>query len=222
MFSQVKYAALSLAVLAAMAQPASAATIIDFNSVASGATANSAAPAGISFVEAEYVTSTDSNGDEILGSEHWQAAVGGSPVLVRDPNTFDGGFYDYYDYGSPSAPRAMDARFAPVMLQISGGIDLTGFSFSPDNSSFGNLPPSSILLLDAAGLTLASFDYDQTATSTVGIGFSFSPIHVSSILLSSGGYYDNIELTAVPLPAAFPLLVSALSAFGFVARRKRS
>lgn len=216
MFSQLKIAALCLGLVAAMVQPVSAATTIDFDSVAAGSTANSAAPAGISFVEAEFSTETDEFGDEIPGSEKWRVAADGTDVLARNPDTFDGGFYG----PAPSGPNALDARWAPVLVQFADGIDLAGFSVTLDNSGFGNLVPADLLFLDATGLILATLVADQTVPGYVA-SWSGALYGVSGILLPSGAYYDNISYSAVPIPPAAVLMFSALSALGFSARRKR-
>lgn len=213
----IKTVAVAALLSTAPVAPALAFTI-DFDGVASGATANSAAPAGVSFVEAELVTQTDEFGDEIPGSERWQpASFGAADVLVQNPDTFAGGFYG----PAPSGTNALDARSAPVLMQFAGGIDLAGFSVTLDNSSFGNLTPSVFLFLDAAGSILATLDSDQTVPGFIA-SLNTPLSDVSSILLPSGALYDNLNVSAVPVPPSFSLLFSAVGALGFFARRKRS
>lgn len=212
--SILKSTLLGAALAVASAASVQAATVIDFDGVSSGSTANSAAPAGFGFAEAEYVTATDEFGDEIPGSEHWQAVAGASDVLVNNPIGF--GFP-----AAPSAPNALDAVSAPVLLQVSGGIDLGGFSLTAttfDGATFGGAPSASILFLDAAGLALGQLDSQNIPGFFPSLG---SPINgVSSILLPSGAFYDNIHVAAVPLPAAVWLFGGALA--GLLGFRRRS
>ena len=88
----------------------------------------------------------------------------------------------------------------------------------PDSTS-GNAGQNDVLFLDANGQTLYDLVYNQgqpLATIALPVGV----FGVKDIVLPSGTFYDNINVTTVPVPSAFLLFGSALA--GFVGLRRRN
>jgi hypothetical protein len=208
--------------LAAFASLPTSASIVDihFDNVATGSTATSAAPSGIEFFQAHYVNDLDTFGDEIANTEKWQIDTDNNnlfPVSVENP-LLNG-------YGAaPSGSNALDARWQPVLMHFSSTQNLNSFSVTLDNSSFGDLSQSMLYFLDSSKTIIGQLSFDQTVLGLI-VNLS-SPLNgVQEILLSSGAFYDNIRfentVTAVPLPATFPLLLSALGTLGFIRRYRR-
>lgn len=206
--------AVVLAIGAVLAQPAVAVTL-DFDGIAAGADANSdpvALAAGISFHNAVWLPDLGGDGIEIPGSEHWQVDSAGGPARVE--NTLLSGWGT-----APSGPNALDARWSPVLLHLSGVRDIAGFSFTLPDSFYGNLFASDILFLDAAGNTLYDLAYFQgQALATISLSTQLPG--VQAILLASGTFYDNISVTAVPVPGAAWLFGSSLAGIAGLRRRK--
>ncbi len=216
----LKASAITLALLAAL--PASASVVnINFDNVATGATATSAAPSGIAFYQAHYANDLDADGIEILNTEKYRIDVENNaltPVTVENPTL--------YGYGAaPSGNNALDAREQPVLMHFDTAQNLDTFSVTLDNSSFGNLSQSALYFLDASKAIISQISFDQTILGLI-VNLSTPLTGVQEILLSSGAFYDNISFSnnsvaPVPLPAAFPLLISALSMLGVFGRRRK-
>jgi len=196
-----------------------AGSIFNFDTVTSGTQANLAigsAAGMVSFVNAVYAPLLDGFGDPIPGSERWMPdpAPATPAVVVEDPST--------YAYGpAPSVANALNALWQPVLMQFANPVRLDAFSVTLDNSTYGNLSLVSLLFLDAAGTVLKSMDIDQTIP---GLTVAEGPVSgaVSSVLLPSGAFYDDIGFTAVPEPATWTLLAGGLLLLSCAVRRRFS
>jgi len=193
-----------------------AGTIFDFDGVVPGTEANLAIGSAVglvSFANTVYEPRLDGNGDPIPGSERWipDSDPATPPVVVDDPST--------YSYGSaPSGTNALNGLWQPILLQFANPVRLVAFSVTLDNSTKGNLSLVPLLFLDTIGTVLQSIDIDQTVSSLI---VTAGPVSgpVSSVLLPSGAFYDNIGFT-VPEPATWALLAGGLALLIGVARRR--
>jgi hypothetical protein len=218
MFHQFKNnkAIIALALGLTLAQPTLADTI-NFDSLAVGADANLDANVialGVTFHNAAWLPNQDSYGSDIPGSEHWQI----DPTvtdLVTAENTFAQGWGV-----APSAQNALDARWSPILMDFTTAMDIGSFSFTLPNSTLGNLSQMDVLFLDAAGNTLYDLAYFQ-GNPLANVSLPASVLGVKDIVLASGTFYDNINVTAVPVPGAIWLFGSALMGFMGVSRRNK-
>lgn len=203
----INAAALALAISAAL--PASASSfVLNFDGIADGVNANGDAVAlahGITFSEAQFAPDLDEFGDTIPGSEKWQSVSGAASIVARDPNTFTGGFYG----AAPSGSNALDVRHAPVLMTFAAAVDLTQFSVTLDRSTFGNPFPVEVLFLSADKHVLGSLTTDQSVPGFIGV-LSLPLFGVKDVLLSTTAYYDDISMSAVPLPAPVFMLGAAM------------
>lgn len=211
--------------IAAVASGAQAYTI-SFDTLASGALANTdpvAAAHGITFASVFKTEDLDSFGDPIPNQFHWEVYRNPDnsetyPITVLNPlSPID------YGYGAPpSPPNALNSLLDQIMMSFATPKTLTGLALKLDTSSYGDLSALNILLLDANGKEIEALpEFFPTGPST--LDYNFSPILVSAILIpSSSKLYDDITITETPVPAALPLFASGLGALGLIAyRRKR-
>lgn len=208
--------ALAGAASLAVAAPA-AAVFINFDNVTPGSTANaSLAAAGIdwiSFASGQYVPSYDGFGDPIPGSQHWAVDPTVGPIVTGNPADSNWG-------PAPSGINALDARLDQVLLSFTSAQNLSAFSVTLDNSTLGDLPPSNLLFLNAAGLTIAQLAFNQTVPGAV-VSYSGLVSGVDSILLPAGAFYDNISVTPVPEPTSFAFMLAGLALMGVSAGKRR-
>jgi hypothetical protein len=218
MFNYVKNkkALMGLVVGLTLAQPTLAATI-DFDGLATGANANldlSAIALGITFNNAIFLPNLDADGIAIDGSEHWQIDTG----LVTAENTSAQGWGV-----APSGQHALDGRWSPVLMNFAKAMDIGSFSFTLPNSTYGNAGPTDILFLDASGNMLYDLVYSQYNNPLATVSLLTPVLGVKDVLFASGTFYDNINVTAVPVPGALGLFASALMGFlGFSRRNKKA
>src|SRR5262245_50292382 len=123
----------SLAAFFALGIAAGAQAItLDFDGVASGSTANSAAAgAGLRFDLGAFLPKLDAFGDPIPGSDAYRVdPTAVDDVRVVNPNT--------RGYGNAPTPvNALDAIDQGVLITFDAPVDLTAFSVTLDLSSFG-------------------------------------------------------------------------------------
>jgi hypothetical protein len=197
------------AVFAAAASLQAQSFLIDFDSVSDGASANLAAPSGVSFGIGTFSPNLDSEGDVIPGTSRWQVDVSAGSPVVRNPSFYDRG-------AAPSAPNALDAVFETVLVRFGSTMSLSSFSVALDNDTFGT--DGTAIEFYSVGATvntlLASISIDQ---SIPGLIASLStPISgVDLVVLPSGAMYDSLSFTAVPEPSEWA--VAAAGMMGVVA-----
>lgn len=209
----LKTSAIALVISSAMLSSAHAATVLTFDGVASGTAANLAVPAGYSFFNAAYLPDQDEYGDDIPGSEKWKVDPSVSDaVIVLNPLTVDYGV-------APSPNNALDARWSPILMQFDTAKDLTGFSVTLDNSTYGNLWADNIYFLDANKNLIGSLVIQGSIPGYVA-NLNTPLFGVKEVVFASGALYDNITVSEVPVPAAAWLMGSALLGLGGVARRR--
>lgn len=186
--------------------------IVDFDGVTSGGLANSAAPAGVSFVNAYYTPDLDAFGDPIPDTAKWRADPTAPDVFVKNPLE--------RDYGpAPSLNNSLEAIDQPVLLRFDTPQDLQSFSAVLDNSIFGSLAPLNIEFLDATGHVIRSIASNQTVP---GFIVSTGPIsNLSAVLLQGGAFYDNINIAPVPEPGEYAMMLAGLAVMAGIARRRR-
>ena len=201
------------------ASAAQASYYFNFDGVTAGTTANAAigtAFPNVSFANAVFAPNLDIYGSDIPGTEHWQVDADPTTpaVIVENPLSYSRG-------AAPSGTNALNALWQPVLMQFSTPINLSSFAATQENSSFGLLAPAHLLFLDSAGAVLKDVAFDQTIPGFTITTGAFSG-NVSSIVLPSGKFYDNmnVNVSAVPIPAAWVLLSSGLMFLGY--KRKRT
>ncbi|HEY6529900.1 MAG TPA: hypothetical protein VIZ65_14520 [Cellvibrionaceae bacterium] len=188
---------------------------INFDSVVAGSTANSAAPSGVTFYQAHYVNDLDTFGDEIPNTQKWQIDTFNdvsTPVTVDNPLSFNYG-------ASDSGSNALNALWQPVLMHFDAAINLTEFSVVLDNSSYGDLTPSSLYFLDSNKNILGQLAFDQSVPGAV-VTLTAPVNGVRNVLLASGAFYDTIQISSVPLPPTLALFLSGLVLFGIIKPRK--
>jgi len=225
MFKTSLRGVVAAAALALTGVAAQAATYnLDFDSVASGTSANSyLASQGINsfaFVDTATVDDDpvyDAQGFQLNeGAFHWVA--GSNTVMVKSVSDFWTG----QDL-SVSKSNLLWNDNAPIMLKFATPTTVSAFSIQQDLSSYG-FYTARLSFLDATGHVIsgASVDFDQTVPgTTISSG---QVAGVSAILLPAGKHYDNLSLStvaAVPEPGTWALSLAGLALVGVIGQRRR-
>ena len=134
------------------------------------------------------------------------------------------GIGDYYNFSTtPSASDSLTFAFSTGLSSIGAQ-----YSIFKDESTSGGL------LLEALGsdgsvlesnLLAIAFQSPDSYNMSAFYGFSRTSNDIFALRVTGDGFVlDDLstDVTAVPLPAALPLLASALALFGFFGRRKRA
>lgn len=208
----------SLAVTFSVVASASALTFsTNFDSSIDGAPVSTFNTADLSFHNAFKAPLQDSDGIDIPGSEQWQIDAASDidfPVIVSNPLN--------YGYGSAvSGTLALNVIDQSVLIRFASDVDIQSFSVTLDNSSFGNLIPTSIDFVNGANVALSE-SIDQTAAGfVVNIG---AVSGVRSIVLPTTAFYDNLSITyttsAIPEPSSYAAL-AGLAGLGLALGRRR-
>lgn len=186
---------------------------INFDNLADGALANADAVAlanGVTFASGQLTDILDPITFDVIG-QHWLADPAYS-IYASNPSAIGWGT-------APSGNRALDGRYDQVLVQFAQPTQLTDFSVAMDNSSYGFPANVNLLFLDANGQTVHSDSFQQNITTSFGVNF-LTPTTVSAVLLPSGKFYDNVTVTAVPVPAALVLFSSGLLGLVGLARKR--
>lgn len=199
---------------------------LDFDSVASGTTANQylnglGLQSNMSFGNADRVDDDpvyDSVGNLLNeGAFHWvDASATYGDVLVKA------------DSNAVSAHNVLWNDHAPILLSFAAPVNLASFSIQQDLSGFGNLQEhgSYLAFLDNTGHVISADNVYYTQGGNPGLTISSgSVLGVSGVLLSGGVHYDNLSINtvtaAVPEPDSLALLASAIGVFGLLNIRRR-
>ncbi|WP_428423406.1 hypothetical protein [Methylibium sp.] len=187
----------------------------NFDAVASGTNANHAiggAFPAVSFAYGQYVPRLDTFGDPIPGSDHWEA------YEAPDDRV---NVVDAAPYGRGTTNK-LDGLTGPVLLKFSAPVTLSAFSMKLDDSTFGNLGTQYLLFLDAAGDVLGQYGFTQYGQAGTTVSYAGVIANASAVLLPSGKLYDDLSVSAVPLPLPLALFPAGAFIFGVVSRRRKS
>jgi len=172
----------------------------------------------VSFHNAMLAPSKDTDGIDIPGTEHWQIdpiSDASYPVTIENP-------LDYPDRGAaPSGDFALQALWQPVILSFDQTLDLTNFSVTLDNDTYGM---SNLTIDFVSGATIVGqIAIDQTTPGFIATLGSISG--VTGIVLASGAFYDNLSFTAtvsaVPEPSTYAALIGVAGLGWGIWRRRR-
>ncbi|MES1988356.1 MAG: FxDxF family PEP-CTERM protein, partial [Pseudomonadota bacterium] len=76
--------------------------------------------------------------------------------------------------------------------------------------------------LDKDGnIIFTSSDYFQSTTTSFNQSFA-SSLTVSAVVLTSGKFYDNLTVAAVPEPETYAMLLAGLGLLGFMSRSRKN
>lgn len=194
---------LLLPFLLAGAVAAHAATVFtfDFDSLNPGDDANLLAPSELSFHSAVFAPLQDGDGIEIPGTDRWTFTDDYGPVTVD--STLDFGFG-----AAPSGTNALNAFYGDVFVKFDQAYDLSSFSVTLDNSTFGDLGDSHVWFVSDTA-TLQAVTFDATVPGTVVTASNISG--VTGIVMQGGGFYDNLSvgITAIPEPSTYAMCLGA-------------
>ena len=193
-------------------------TTLDFDTVASGASANAyLASLGLGSVLHFGNGDTEQDVDpygSYTGTSHWYDATASyGDVLVNSSSA------------AVSGANVLSNGFMPILVQFAGPVDLASFSVQLDNNTWTN-PVNVLQFLDASGHVIAGTDVSYGMLPQGGFTVaSVSPVQgVSSVLLLFGSRdFDNLHITtmaAVPEPSTWALGLAGLGLLGMATRRR--
>lgn len=191
-------------------------TTLNFDSVASGTTANaylaSLGITGLSFGNGDIAYDLDAYGNP-LDTFHWvDASATYGDVLVKNDGT------------AVSASNVLWNDHAPILLQFAAPVNIASFSVQQDNTSYGSFQ-GVLSFLDSTGHVIAGADVSYVQFGQPGLLISSGPVlNVSAILLPALKSYDNLSIhaatAAVPEPSTWALSLASLGLMGVIARRR--
>ncbi|MEX2517963.1 MAG: VPLPA-CTERM sorting domain-containing protein [Paracoccaceae bacterium] len=139
----------------------------------------------------------------------------------------------YVELDSHPAPNSNSTMFQTLVLDP--GTYQLDFFYSPRNGDAGSNGIDYSVTGLISGFLLAGGVTGPSGTTTVGlwtlvssfftvqagdspVTLSFSAVGAENTL---GGFIDDVSVSAVPVPAALPLLITALAGLGFLSRRRQ-
>ena len=167
-------------------------------------------------------------GSYTYGNTFTGGADGGTVIPGSSSSTYPNGFgfYDAYVFtiGTAGADAITTTIDYSNILQISG-LQARLYSAVGNNPPVLGTPVGGTLIdawstpINSGGATGTVSVLPQT---TLSAGTYVLEIRGTATGSAGGSYAGVLNLAPVPLPAAFPLLLSGLGGLGFVARRRRS
>ena len=223
MKSLISASVLALALTGAGAAQADYVYTMNFDSLKAGDNANldpTAIANGVHFASGQLAADLDQDGlpiydpfgNFVAGATHYEA-IPGLALTVDSPSA--------YGHGQTSSnPLALNALYDQVLINFAAPVKMTGFSFTLDNSSYGDLFPTAVEFLDAKGKTLF-LSQSFTGAGTTTFSAQFAPTEIAAVLLpSTTKFYDDITVSAVPEPTSLSMLLGGLALLGVAARRR--
>jgi hypothetical protein len=201
-----------------LALTASAATFsTNFDSLPAGSLASLFSNSDFSFHNGFFGPIQDGEGLDIPGSDQWQIDADSDaafPLMVIDT--------DLAGYGAaPSGLNALNGVDQSVLIVFTQLVDITSFSVTLDNSTFGNLFATDIEFVTGA-TSVANQASDQSVPGLVVNVASANG--VLAIVLPAGAYYDNLSFnytaSAIPEPSSYAAL-AGLAGLALAASRRR-
>jgi len=112
-----------------------------------------------------------------------------------------------------------------IRVTDGGGSDTDEFALDYNGTGTINGVASTTFFAYAVTLRFTDTDGDAFLTPDLPTSFDFALFEERSVVIQAFGlgseFLRGNAVSAIPLPAAFPLLLSALGGFGFVAWRRR-